>query len=268
MGDKLQFVGAALPWLRNIDDDGAAEVFRRLDQLSRESNRQRETIMRPNTVQDADGWPRSAAAEPLSRWDTRPPNVIFREGFVPWVAPRDLAEFRAMIQTDSIPFHLHRWANDQPKSFFVSTTRPIREHERNGPVVIWRPPPPPESPPPGSRRLPLSAYYRYEVFVYGGADLVATFTEHQSLEGRSHLRYPDQAEVTFIGGIRPGLIRSATRYSDDSEVPRVTGVWHNLHFDPLLNGIHLRGPLSSLTSRPPLHQPPCWMSVPIPGVMI
>ena len=47
--------------------------------------------------------------------------------------------------------------------------------------------------------------------------------------------YYAQQEITFISGIRPGLIRSALPYDDSGRVVRV---WRNLHFNPLLNGEH------------------------------
>lgn len=166
--------------------------------------------MRPNTVLDATGRPVPAAAEPLSRWDRRPPGVIFREGFRPRVAPVSIDDFR---NTDDISLHLHRYINDHVRSIFVSTTRPVRS-SRNGPVEIWRPP-------------TIGGRWRYEIFAYGGVDILASF------ENQREIRYAEQQEITFIGGIRAGLVRSATEYDEGG---RVLSVWHNVHFNPLLNG--------------------------------
>jgi len=211
MSDASLFVGAALPWLRRASEDEAREVFDRLDTLISTRQRPRALTMRPNTVHDVNRRPISAAAEPLSRWDRRPPGVIFREGFRPRVAPVGIHDFR---ETDDINLHLHRFINDHVLSIFVSTTRPVLQNARNGPVEVWRPP-------------VIGGRYRYEIFAYGGIDILATFNYNRDV------MYPEQEEITFIGGIRPGLIRSATEYDERG---RVLCVWRNVHFNPLLNG--------------------------------
>ncbi|KIK57428.1 hypothetical protein GYMLUDRAFT_759086 [Collybiopsis luxurians FD-317 M1] len=211
MSDASLFIGAALPWLRRASEDEAREVFDRLDRLISTQERPRELVMRPNTVYDVNGRPISASAEPLSRWDRRPPGVIFREGFRPRVAPVGIYDFR---ETDDISLHLHRFINDHVRSIFVSTTRPVLQHARTGPVEVWRPP-------------VIGGRYRYEIYVHGGVDIRATFNYSRDV------MYPEQEEITFIGGIRPGLIRSATEYDEKG---RVICIWRNVHFNPLLNG--------------------------------
>lgn len=213
MSDSSLFIGAALPWLRDANEEVAREVFNRLDGLICTSNSRRELVMRPNTVYDANRRPISAGAEPLSRWDRRPPGVIFREGFRPRVAPVGIEDFR---QTDDLSLHLHRYINDNLRSIFVSTTRPAPRNARDGSVEIWRPP-------------NIDGRYRYEIFVYGGVDILATF------ERQREVMYAEQEEIAFVGGIRPGLIRTATQYDDRG---RVECVWYNVHFNPLLNGDH------------------------------
>ncbi|KAI3317683.1 Hemopexin-like domain-containing protein [Xylariaceae sp. AK1471] len=213
MSDASLFIGAALPWLRNANEDVARQVFNRLDELISSTSTRRELTMRPNTVYDANRRPISAAAEPLSRWDRRPPGVIFREGFRPRVAPVSINDFH---QTSEISLHLHRFINDHVRSIFVSTTRPVPRNGANGPVEVWRPP-------------NIDGRYRYEIFAYGGADILATF------ERQREVMYAEQQEITFFGGIRPGLIRTATEYDERG---RVICVWHNVHFNPLLNGAH------------------------------
>ncbi|KAK2616699.1 hypothetical protein QQS21_000311 [Conoideocrella luteorostrata] len=69
------------------------------------NSHQRELVMRPNWVFDADGKPISAAAEPLSRWDHRPPDIIFHEGFRPRRAPMSIDQFRKI---DDVELHIHR----------------------------------------------------------------------------------------------------------------------------------------------------------------
>ena len=216
MSDASFFIGAALPWLRRISETEAEEVFNRLDRLISTGQRPRTLVMRPNTVYDAGRNPISAAAEPLSRWDRRPPGVIFREGFRPRVAPVGIYDFR---ETDDISLHLHRFINDHVRSIFVFTTRPVLRNARQGTVEVWRPP-------------VLGGRYRYEIFAYGGIDILATFNYHRDV------MYPEQEEITFIGGIRPSLIRSATEYDERG---RVIHVWRNMHFNPLLNGDYTPG---------------------------
>jgi hypothetical protein len=205
------FVAAALPWLRDANEDVAQEVFTRLDRLISSSQRRRELTLRPNMVKDANGSYISAAAEPLSRWDRRPPEEIFKNGFTPLIMPKNIDDFR---ETGDMNLHLHRYINDQVRSIFVSTTRPVPRDARGGPVEIWIPP-------------VLNGRYRYEIFAYGGVDILTTF------ELQKEVMYPEQEEITFIGGIRPELIRSATQYDEKGRVVRV---FHNPRFDPRFNG--------------------------------
>lgn len=216
MSDSSLFIGAALPWLRNVNEAEAREVFDTLDRLITTSTGNRSLTMRPRVVRNAEGVSVSAAAEPLSRWDYRPPGVIFREGFRPRVVPVSMQDFRDPQQTDRISLNLHRFINDHVRSVFVSTTRPVMSDGTNRQVEIWRPP-------------NINGRYRYELFAYGGVDILATF------ERQIEVRYAEQQEITFVGGIRPGLIRTATEYDTAG---RVVAIWHNVHFDPLLNGDH------------------------------
>ncbi|KAK2598202.1 hypothetical protein QQS21_005679 [Conoideocrella luteorostrata] len=205
------FIGAALPWLRDASPEVAEEVFGRLDRVISTSKYQRELVMRPSWVLNTDGNPISAAAEPLSRWDSRPPSVIFQDGFQPHEAPMSIEKFRKM---DDFQLSLHRFVNDQPQSIFVSTTRPVSSKE--GKAEIWRP-------------NTISGKYRYEIFAYGGIDVLATF------ERQAEIFYPEQHEITFIGGIRPELIRTATEYNERGQI---ISKWYNVGFDAQINGIH------------------------------
>ncbi|KAJ8119961.1 hypothetical protein ONZ43_g3207 [Nemania bipapillata] len=162
-------------------------------------------------VRGANGLLISAAAEPLFRWDRRPPETIFKDGFLPLLTPMNMDEFS---ETPDINLHLHRYINDQVRSIFVSTTRGVPQDARGGPVKIWIPP-------------VLNGRYRYEIFAYGGVDILTSFGIQKEV------MYPEQEEITFIGGIRPELIRSATQYDEKG---RVISVSPNPRFDPRFNG--------------------------------
>ncbi|KAK2601832.1 hypothetical protein QQS21_004615 [Conoideocrella luteorostrata] len=206
------FVGAALPWLRDASEEVAHEVFRRIDRIISTATRQRELTFRPNWVYGANGNLIPAAAELLFRCDHRPPGVIFKEGFQPRRAPTSLDEFRKL---DDLNLHLHRFINDQTKSIFVSTTRPDSSAV-DSLAETWRP-------------LVINGRYCYEIFAHGGIDVLATF------ERRMGIKYPEQQEIIFIGGVRSELIRTATEYNDRGEV---VSTWYNTWFNSLLNGNH------------------------------
>ncbi|OAA33269.1 hypothetical protein AAL_00734 [Moelleriella libera RCEF 2490] len=215
------FIGAALPWLRSANEETAREVFARLDRVISTDTSHQELVMRPNWVFNVKNNPVLAAAEPLSRWDSRPPQVIFEEGFQPKLTPADMDAFR---QLDDLGVHLHRYVNEQTSSIFVSTSRPISQDGKH--VDVWHP-------------SKIKGRYRYEIFAYGGVDVAATFGRH------ADIYYPEQQEVTFIGGVRRELIRSATEYD---QYGRVVSITYNTHFNPIFNGVQA----PRLTDLPPI----------------
>ncbi|KAK2595623.1 hypothetical protein QQS21_006670 [Conoideocrella luteorostrata] len=204
-------IGAALPWLRDATEEVAQEVFSKLDQVMSTKKYQRELTFRLDGGYEANGKLIPAAAEPLFRWDYRPPETIFQDGFQPRKASTTIDGFRKM---DDLHLHLHRFINDQVQSIFVSTTRSVRRVV-GSPTEIWHPP-------------SINRRYCYEIFAHGGIDILATFK-------RQEISYPQQHEITFIGGIRSELIRTATEYNDRGQM---VSVWYNTQFDPLLNGDH------------------------------
>ena len=212
MSDSSLFLSSALPWLRRIDEDGAREIFERMDNLLWSPKRQEPlviTVRADNVFNSRRQWV-VTAAEQLSRWDSRPPNEVFRTGFLPHVTPDSLDDFRAL---DDTQVHLYRYVFDAVRSVFVSATRFVMHEGRQS---AWYP---------GITR----DRYQYEIYAYGGIDIQLTFHEEDIPP------YYHQQEITFVGGIRPGLIRSARQYDDRGQVIRV---WRNLHFNPLLNREH------------------------------
>ena len=206
MGDSAHFWCAALPWMQELTEASAKEVFDKLDNSLRYADPKLELVMRGDTVYDARGQWVMAAAESLSRWDGRPPTEIFRNGFVPRIAPKSIQEFRQLKITD---INLVKYVVDNTDSVFVSATRHI---VREGKLKQWSP-------------ALTRGRYEYEIFAYGGIDVNLTLQ-------RKHSPFQDQEEITFCGGVRPGLIRSAREYDAKGRVVRV---WRNLHFDPLLS---------------------------------
>ena len=210
MSDSALFIASALPWMRNVDEDQAREIFERMDSLLRRSDPALDITVRADNVSNSRHEWVVTGAEQLARWDTRPPTEVFRYGFMPRVAPESMDDFRAL---DDVPVHLYRYVYDNVQSVFVSTTRFVQQDGRES---GWYP-------------AMTRNRYQYEIYAYGGIDIQLTFHVH-------HISpYYAQQEITFIGGIRPGLIRSARQYDDSGRVVRV---WRNLHFNPLLNGEH------------------------------
>lgn len=209
MSDAALFIGAALPWLRQIDREGADEVFNRLDSSLHLADPSLEVVVRGQEVYNARGQWVVAAAEPLTRWDSRAPTEIFRTGFAPRIAPADIGAFR---QLNNMQVNILNYVVDNIASIFVSATRYVMQE---GQLARWSP-------------ALTRGRYEYEIFAYGGIDI------NLSLRPRYNI-FAHQQEITFPGGIRPGLIRSAREYDDRGRVVRV---WRNLHFNPLLNGEH------------------------------
>ncbi|PAV17543.1 Hemopexin domain-containing [Pyrrhoderma noxium] len=213
MCDSSLFIGAALPWLRRINENGAQEVFQRLDRVLRQNNRDledAEVIVRPNHFLDARRELVMASAEPLMRWDERPPSQIFGEGFRPRIEPSNLEEFRRL---DDNRVNIATYTYDNQASIFVSTTRYVMS---DGRIAQFHP-------------EDYVGMYEYEIYVYGGIDINLTLRPR-------HNMFPYEHEVAFPGGIRPDLIRSARQYDEHWNVVRV---WRNLHFRPEVNGAYM-----------------------------
>ncbi|KAK2589723.1 hypothetical protein QQS21_012596 [Conoideocrella luteorostrata] len=202
-------VGAALPWLRDASQQVSQEVFDRIERAISTGQTQRELAMRPDWVFSKNGDSIPAAAEPLSRWDSRPPQTIFREGFQPSIKPNSLSKFRKLDDLDLRP---HGHFNDQAEAIYVSTTRPGQP--KDSIPSFWRP-------------NTHNGQYRYEIFAHGGIDV------HASFEPQQEIYHPKQQKISFIGGIRPELIRTAIEYNERGEI---VSVWYNAQFNALLNG--------------------------------
>eukprot|EP00268_Persea_americana_P024246 TRINITY_DN2369_c0_g1_i1.p1 TRINITY_DN2369_c0_g1~~TRINITY_DN2369_c0_g1_i1.p1 ORF type:complete len:503 (+),score=48.64 TRINITY_DN2369_c0_g1_i1:532-2040(+) len=157
----------------------------------------------PNNDQDI--------VEAVYRWDERPYREIFRTGFRPRdqhsTSFEDYYNLERHVNGGGAP------ADTSPAdgSVFVSTTR----------STSWRP-----------RLTTDTILYRYEIFAPGGIDTVLTLREHND--------YPNQQEITFVGGISPQYIRTARPYavvvSPESQFPNYVPcddrIYRNGRFNP------------------------------------
>ncbi|WP_218924481.1 enterotoxin A family protein, partial [Bacillus cereus] len=193
--DKTNGVQAAtLEWIRNTALDIVSLYIARSWRTDLNTSEPR---WRPQEVVDTDGRTRSDTRQRLIRWDRRPPNEIFRDGFIPQVT----SENPTLEDTD-----LYNYAKSNHKSFFVSTTK-TQLKKKN---YVWTP-----------RSATTGIIYQYEIYAPGGLDV------NESLSNESP--WPNQMEVAFPGGIRPEFIRSVREMSNG----RVQRVWINPNFmDP------------------------------------
>ncbi|XP_022128234.2 pierisin-like [Pieris rapae] len=152
---------------------------------------------RPIEVTDTDNVVRIDRRQRLLRWDRRPPNEIFLEGFVP-IVTRENPDWE---ETD-----LYGFAKNNHPSIFVSTTKT----QRNKKKYVWTP-----------RTANRGIVYQYEIYAPGGVDV------NESLLQESP--WPNQMEVAFPGGIQNIYIRSARELHDG----RIQRIWINPNFlDP------------------------------------
>nr|BAH96563.1 pierisin-4 [Aporia crataegi] len=153
---------------------------------------------RPIEVRDTDNVVRLDRRQRLVRWDRRPPNEIFLNGFVPIVTN----ENPDWSQTD-----LYNFAKSNVPSIFVSTTK--TQFKKNG-KYVWTP-----------RSANRGIVYQYEIYAPGGLDVNESLSEQSP--------WPNQMEVAFPGGIQNVYIRSARELHDG----RVQRIWINPNFlDP------------------------------------
>ncbi|XP_047505944.1 pierisin-like [Pieris napi] len=157
---------------------------------------------RPTEVVDTDNVVRLDRRQRLIRWDDRPPNEIFLEGFVPVVTRED---------PDWEEADLYGYVKKKRDSIFVSTTKTrIKYSGKYKKKEVWR-----------SRQADSGIKYQYEIFAPGGVDVNESFLQESP--------YPDQLEVTFPGGIQNIYIRSARELLNG----RIQRIWINPNFfDP------------------------------------
>ncbi|PQA97107.1 hypothetical protein B0A69_03425 [Chryseobacterium shigense] len=171
---------AAVDWIRNI---AFLELSNLLQQFARINMNYYQLNWRPQ-VNDT--------RQRLIRWDRRPPNQIFGEGFVPFVN----------TQPRAIEANLPHYVSTNSPSIFVSTTQTFDEGRR-----WWVP---------YDMRY-VAVYYAYEIYAPGGIDVNASLGEHE---------YDDQNEIAFPGGIQSQYIRSAIEYRSTN----IYRVWINPRF--------------------------------------
>ncbi|KAI1273594.1 hypothetical protein F5Y07DRAFT_411191 [Xylaria sp. FL0933] len=194
------FLAAALQWFH----DNAEHVISRLDDALENSRPGHVIEWRTDTVTDFRGHTVPASGERLVRWDSRHPNVIFRDGFRPQYAAESgdgLADEHA---------DLHRYVRYNAQSIFVGTARYYR-NENNSPTR-WVP-------------REIGDRFEYEIYAHGGIDV--------NLSLGYHHRYFNQREIAFPGGIRPEFIRTAREYNSEGRIVRI---WVNGGFDIAASG--------------------------------
>ncbi|RDY04793.1 hypothetical protein CR513_11448, partial [Mucuna pruriens] len=154
---------------------------------------------------------------PLVRWDTRPYQEIFANGF----------QARAQGQTPNSTYY-------NLDSFIHSAGAPLDPNRRHTHAFVsttlnrgWRPNPTLSTLPRGG----AMQFYRYEIYAPGGIWVAVTL--------RNRYRHLSQAEVCFVGGIAPQYIRSCIEFTairdvDSSHVSfiREIRLIINGHFNP------------------------------------
>ncbi len=155
--------------------------------------------MREQTIDSNTGQIQIDNEHRLLRWDRRPPNDIFLNGFIPRVTNQNLSPVEDT--------HLLNYLRTNSPSIFVSTTR-ARYNNLGLEITPWTP-----------HSANNNIIYRYEIFAPGGIDINASFS-------RNHNPFPNEDEITFPGGIRPEFIRSTYEYHN-GEIVRI---WINPNF--------------------------------------
>ncbi|KAF8873095.1 hypothetical protein CPB85DRAFT_601553 [Mucidula mucida] len=170
-------------------------------------------IFRPDEVLSATTQRKvDAAAERLVRWDKRPPDVVFRDGFEPRERP-------SLQSFPDAAFNLSNYVHNNAPSIFVSTRRYFRDKSK----ALRR-----------KQNTHHLTYYEYEIFAYGGIDVNHVFGSHAMFE---------RHEIAFPGGILPRFIRSVRVHRKDQPVEIV----QNPRFS---NSINPSGQIVALTKIP------------------
>ncbi|WVY96325.1 hypothetical protein V8G54_028476 [Vigna mungo] len=150
---------------------------------------------------------------PVYRWDSRPYQEIFANGFQAWPQGQtpnntyyNLLDF---IEHAGAPLDSNR--PPTTTHVFVSTTLDN----------AWQPTPSTQVLPPGSQ----IQFYRYEIYSPGGIWVAVTLRDRYS--------YVSQAEVCFVGGIAPQYIRSCLIFTATREAgSRKPRLIINRNFNP------------------------------------
>ncbi|KAJ7122355.1 hypothetical protein C8R44DRAFT_831600 [Mycena epipterygia] len=188
----------------------------------------RQTLFRPEPVYNATqrGFV-SQTVERLIRWDDRRPEVVFRDGFPPWVTPAQGEN--ASVNAPDSPYNLERYMRENVHSIFVGTARYYRDDV--GATRLWEDPGIYPGRPVHSGVLlwepRVNPGFAYEIFAFGGIDVDELFA------GNTTYPYRSQHEIAFPGGIRREFIRSAREYNADGTV---AAYWDNDNFNPMANG--------------------------------
>ncbi|CAH4022831.1 unnamed protein product [Pieris brassicae] len=186
---------AVVEWIRALDLEIISLLLSRAWPLALLTTT--ELRWRPTVLTDTDNVVRLDRRQRLVRWDRRPPNEIFLEGFVPIVTRED----PDWEETD-----LYGFAKNNHPSIFVSTTKT----QRNKNKYVWTP-----------RNSNRGIIYQYEIYAPGGVDVNDSFSDASP--------WPNQMEVAFPGGIQNIYIRSARELHNG----RVQRIWINPNFlDP------------------------------------
>ena len=114
------FLAAALVWFHGDFE----RVIQRIDVALHNTNLHRVIEWRTESVTDFRGYPVSASAERLVRWDAHHPNAIFNEGFI----PRYAAQAGDPLADQHVD--LNAYVNQNTESIFVSTARYYRQGNR------------------------------------------------------------------------------------------------------------------------------------------
>jgi len=134
---------------------------------------------------------------PVHRWDTRPYQEIFANGFQAWsqgqIPNSTYYNLLNFIEQAGAPLDPARPSTS--RHVFVSTTL----------NNAWRPNPSPRVLPEGSR----IQFYRYEIYAPGGIWVGMTLWNRYT--------YISQDEVCYVGGIAPQYIRSCLIFTATRE---------------------------------------------------
>ncbi|XP_045512178.1 pierisin-like [Pieris brassicae] len=186
---------AVIEWIRSLDLELISLLLSRNWPMSILDIS--EPRWRPTEITDTDNVVRMDRRQRLLRWDRRPPNEIFLEGFVP-IVTRENPDWE---ETD-----LYGFAKNNHPSIFVSTTKT----QRNKKKYVWTP-----------RTANRGIVYQYEIYAPGGVDVNDSLLQESP--------WPNQMEVAFPGGIQNIYIRSARELHNG----RIQRIWINPNFlDP------------------------------------
>nr|5H6N_A Chain A, Pierisin-1 [Pieris rapae]5H6N_B Chain B, Pierisin-1 [Pieris rapae]5H6N_C Chain C, Pierisin-1 [Pieris rapae]5H6N_D Chain D, Pierisin-1 [Pieris rapae] len=186
---------AVVEWIRALDLEIISLLLSRAWPMALLATS--ELRWRPTVLTDTDNVVRLDRRQRLVRWDRRPPNEIFLDGFVP-IVTRENPDWE---ETD-----LYGFAKNNHPSIFVSTTKT----QRNKKKYVWTP-----------RNANRGIVYQYEIYAPGGVDVNDSFSDASP--------WPNQMQVAFPGGIQNIYIRSARELHNG----RIQRIWINPNFlDP------------------------------------